>query len=51
MVCVSALCFGVLGRVGCGEICLVVCELLLARVMCIEDACVEVFEVNEECVV
>ena len=49
--CVLALCFGILGRVWCGEICLVVCELLLARVMCIEDACVEVFEVNEECVV
>ena len=49
--CVSALCFGLLGRVGCGEVCLVVGELLLARVMCIEDACVEVFEMNEECVV
>ena len=49
--CVSALCFGVLGRVGCGEVCLVVGELLLSGVMCIENARVEVFEVNEECVV
>ena len=51
MMCVSAVCFGVLGRVGCSEVCLVVCELLLAGVMCIEHAHVEVFEVNEECVV
>ena len=51
MMCVSALCFGILGRVGCGEVCLVVGELLLARVMCIENARVEMFEVNEECVV
>ena len=51
MMCVSAMWFGVLGRVGCSEACLVVCELLLAGVVCIEHAYVELFEVNEECVV
>ena len=40
-----------IGTCGCGEVCLVVGELLLARVMCIENARVEMFEVNEECVV
>ena len=49
MMCVSAMWFGVLGRVGCGEVCLVVGELLLAGVMCIDNARVEMFEVNEEC--
>ena len=45
LVCRRVWCRGIAGGVGGGEDCLIVIELTLAGVVCIEDTGVEVFEV------